>query len=115
AFPDDREGSITEEQAYSLMSRAREFLLENSYGRLSIEATVTPVLMLPMPKQWYTSKAESSKLSALLNDARTAAAAAGFRPSDYDFDLVQHRACSSRAYVGNKGATLQSGNPWTAC
>jgi hypothetical protein len=114
-FPGDREESLSEEQAHSLMTQANAFLIENSYGQLSLEATITPVLALPMPKQWYTSKSESAKMGAFLRDARAAAKAAGFAPSDYDLDLVQHRACSSRAYVSSKGATLQSGNPWTAC
>ena len=65
------------------------FYAANSYGRMTIATTVTPVLRMPMPAEWY--RANSSGLAGwnvMMSDARAAAEAAGFPASDYDFDIT---------------------------
>ncbi len=105
-FPDDLSVSISDVDANEMMQQVNAFYIENSYGNVSISATVTPVLTLPNPKSYYLNGDADYTLRELLLAARTAAEAAGFPRANYDLDLVHNRACSPRAYVGIPGAML---------
>src|SRR5436190_11063622 len=72
AFPDDLTEPITESDAYQLMSQVNQWYIEISYNTVSISAQVTPLLILPQTKSWYSANGVES----LLEDARTAALSA---------------------------------------
>jgi hypothetical protein len=113
-FPDASGESISEGDANDLMRQADNFFIENSYGAISLQTTVTPLLTLEQPATWYAANMASYEL---LRDARRAAAAAGYNTDDYDLDIV-HSAVprlGAQAYVGNKGAWLNTSNAGTAC
>src|SRR6185503_9446030 len=71
--------------------------------------TVTPLISLPRTKASYATNDDDVDL---LRDARAAAARAGFNPANYNLDCVHFKSIfagwSGMAYIGNKGAWLQS-------
>lgn len=113
-FPDALGESISEADANELMRQVDNFFIENSYGAMSLQTTVTPLLTLQQPASWY---AEHEASYELLRDARRTASAAGYDTDDYDLDIV-HSAVprlGARGYVGNKGAWLNTSTVATAC
>lgn len=115
-FPDDLEEPISETQAKNMMDEVASFYAANSYGTLNLATVISPLLTLPKNKSWYTSNDELSvTLPTILADARAAAAAAGLPQVDLDIVYVKRGVLSnSRAYVGSKGAWLQTVYPSTA-
>lgn len=109
-FPDDLEEPISEGGAKEMMDQVNSFYVENSYGTLSLYTVISPLLTLPKNKSWYTSNDELTvTLPTILADAREAAAAAGLPQTDLDVVYVKRGVLSnSRAYVGSKGAWLQT-------
>lgn len=109
AFPDDPGEPIREDEAHNLMNDVNAWYVENSYDSVSIISDVTPLLMLPQTKGWYSVEG----YSRLLGDAREAARTAGFDTANYDLDIVRHSRVSGfnwngQSYVGGKGLWLQS-------
>ena len=90
-FPDDETEPITEPEAYKILSEVNKYYVENSYGKFSILPTVTPLLMMPRVKTWYTefdwtdANSDGSYFHLLYNDALDVAAAAGFDSKEYAF------------------------------
>lgn len=119
AFADDPEPAMSVETAEALARRVEGFFLQNSYGALSIESTVSPVLVLPNDTSWYRALDEKrERLSRLLMHARDAAAAAGIVVSDYNLHLVHLKpgiTTSSWGSIGANGAWLQNQDPITFC
>jgi len=113
-FPDAPAESISEAVAEDLMRKANDFFVENSYGATSLSATVTPLLTLPYPGSWYSANKADA---ALLSDARSAAVAAGYDPAGYELDCVHFRVAGfpNQAFVGRKGAWLQTLDVGTCC
>jgi hypothetical protein len=109
-FPDALEESISEADANEMMSRVNEFFVVNSYGALSLRTTVTPLLPLQKSRSWYANNRQ-----VLLNDARRAAATAGYDTNKYDLDIVHSVAVGPWGNLGSKGAWLQDSNAETAC
>jgi len=108
-FPDDPTEPITEDGAYALMDGVNQWFVENSYGTASIIPTVTPLLILPQPKNWYSVQGTG----ALRNDARDAARAVGLDSDNYDWDLIRHPSVpgfnwGGLASVRGRGLWLQS-------
>jgi hypothetical protein len=112
-FPDDSEEPISESAADTLMQQVNKFYAMNSYGALNFTITISPVLTLQKPKSWYMGQDELLvTLPTMLEDARAAAAAAGLPMPDFDLVFVKRGVLSnSRAYVGDRGAWLQSSHP----
>ncbi|MFA6545874.1 MAG: hypothetical protein WCS99_15760, partial [Limisphaerales bacterium] len=122
AFPDDTTVPITEDAAYQDLNDLNNFFVRASHGTFSIQAVVTPVLMLPQTKLWYSipapdpgsSPATPPKvLGALYAHARAAAAAAGYYTADYDWDCIRFTSVPGAAWgglgnVGGPGVWLQS-------
>ena len=113
-FEDAPDASISEPDAAELMRQANDFFIENSYGATSLSATVTPLLLLPNAASWYGTNGASD---ALLEDARRAAATAGYDPGHFDLDCVHFRVpgLPNQAYVGKRGAWLQGTDIGTVC
>lgn len=116
AFPDDPTEPITEDGAYAMMDGVNQWYIENSYDTTSIIPTVTPLLMLPQPKSWYSQQGTGT----LLSDAREAARQAGFDTDTYSWDIVRHSSVpgfnyGGLGYVRGKGTWLQSSSVGVAC
>jgi len=108
-FPDDPADPISHGDALNLMGRAGEWLEESSYGTVTITTDVTPLLMMPQTKLWYSQQ----PLAQLLNDARTAALQFGFDSANYQLDIVRHSTIpgwnfTGLSITGGKGLWLQS-------
>jgi hypothetical protein len=115
-FPDDPVEPITEDGAYALMDGVNQWFVENSYGTTSIIPTVTPLLILPQPKGWYSVQGTG----ALRNDARDAARQLGYDSDNYDWDLIRHPSVpgfnwGGLASVRGRGLWLQSSSLGVAC
>jgi hypothetical protein len=109
AFPDDPGEPIREDEAYNLMNNVNTWYVEDSYDSTSIISDVTPLLMLPHTKDWYSVQGDT----VLLADAREAARGAGFDTANYDLDIVRHNRVpgfnwNGQSYVGGKGTWLQT-------
>ena len=116
AFPDDPTEPISEKAAYAVMDNVNRWYVENSYGTTSLTPTVTPLLMLPYAKDYYTVESNVR----LLEDARHAARQAGFDTDDYDWDMVRHSAVpgfdfGGAALIGEKGIWLQDSSVGVVC
>ncbi len=116
-FPDDKAETITAEAASSLMEKVNAFFELNSYEKLSIRSTVTPLLTLPNNKNWYRASSVEINFGRVMEDARAVAAAAGFNTDKYDLDCVHLNGgvVSPRGYIGVKGATLSDDRVAAAC
>jgi hypothetical protein len=113
AFPEALRGSVTEKEGYKLGADVEDWFVDSSYGKLSFITTVTPLLILPRSEAWYKDADTSGSAYEVLSDARAAAKAAGFSPSNFDFDTVIYTGTpggfGGQAYVGGKGCWLKSG------
>jgi hypothetical protein len=81
----------------------------HSYHALSITGDVTPLVILPQSKSWYSQQPPAD----LLADARAAALVLGFDTSQYDLDVVRYTPIPGwdflgLAATGKKGVWLQS-------
>lgn len=108
AFPDDPSEPISHSAAVALMNQANSWYLAHSYGTTSVATDVTPLLMLPQSKTWYSQQS----LTVLRADALTAALAVGFDGSTYDLDIVRNNVLPGSTFpatsnVGAKGLWLQ--------
>lgn len=101
---------LTEALAQDLMNnQVSQFYVNNSYGKTSLQATVTPVLRLPQTQAYYA--AQGTTFSQILTGARVAARAAGFETDNFNFDIVAFGyvptlTWSGIANTGGKGAAL---------
>ena len=98
---------LTSTAALNLINNSvNQFYVTNSYNKTSVLGTVTPVVRLPHPQTHYTSNPY-----AIMDDARTAARAAGFETNNFNLDIVAFSYTSSigwagLASVGGKGNLL---------
>lgn len=110
-FPDRQTEVQSEASAYANVSRLTAFYQENSYGRVAIVGTVTPLLTMPHTEAWY-AKQYSDNLgttelpNVLMTDARDAARAAGFMPEAYQNFTVAFDG----ALGGWQGISVSGGN-----
>ena len=85
-FPDDTAVPISEAEAADVMHKVNDFYVEASYNKTALISTITPVLTLAQPKLYYSVNGPG----AILADAQTAAAAAGFAAQNYDQLMIRH-------------------------
>ncbi len=116
-FPDDPDEPITEDEAYTRMDEVNQWFIENSYDSTQIIPTVTPLLMRPYPKAFYSEQGTSR----LLADARDAARLqANLDTDNFSWDIVRHPSVpgfnyGGLAYVRGKGTWLQSSGTGVTC
>ena len=116
-FPDDPDEPITEDEAYARMDEVNQWFIEGSYGSTQIVPTVTPLLMMPYPKAFYSEQGTSR----LLADARDAARLhANLDTDNFTWDIVRHPSVpgfnyGGLAYVRGKGVWLQSSGTGVTC
>jgi hypothetical protein len=117
-FPDQLTDPQDERACYDMMRQVNDFMIENSFGKCYFITTVTPLLVLPRSTAYYQLD-PSGFASEMLDDARVAARAAGYDPSQYDFDTVRYNGgpggFGGQAYVGGKGCWLKSSSVGVAC
>jgi plastocyanin len=113
-FTDQNETPITEAGAYDMMRQSADFYQANSFGRLTLVATVTPPVRLPHNRAWYTGKDTTSGfikeidgLGLEMSHAKEAARRAGYDWQDYHATVV-------RANGGARAPTSYGGggNVW---
>jgi hypothetical protein len=116
-FPDDPAETITAKAAADLMAKTDEFFRVNSYAKLSISSTITPLVTLPNNKAFYRASTVELNFKQVIDDARAVAAASGFDTANYDLDCVHLNGTvvSPRGYIGQKGATLSDQRVAAAC
>jgi fibronectin type 3 domain-containing protein len=112
----DRPGDpVSEGAALDVMNNSvNPFYVSNSYGKTSLQTTVTPVLRMPKPLSEYVQSYNQSSgtgLNLILNDARTVARAAGFETNNFSLDGVAASrsldvSFAGVAWVGDKGLWL---------
>ncbi|HEX8368546.1 MAG TPA: FG-GAP-like repeat-containing protein [Pyrinomonadaceae bacterium] len=107
--PIDRNNqALTAPLAQSLIDgQVNQFYVGNSYGKTSLQATVTPTVRMPRIQSFYTR----DNLIDLVTDARNAARAAGFETNNFSLDMVAFSYTpmfefSGISPIGNKGALL---------
>ncbi|HMJ65223.1 MAG TPA: PKD domain-containing protein, partial [Candidatus Binatia bacterium] len=117
AFPDDPAEPITEDEAYLRMDELNQWYIEGSYDTTQVVPTVTPLLIMPYPKAFYTVQGTGR----LLSDAREAARTqAGLDTDNFTWDIVRHPNVpgfnyGGLAFVRGKGIWLQSSGTGVAC
>ncbi|MGI9105740.1 MAG: Calx-beta domain-containing protein [Pyrinomonadaceae bacterium] len=106
---------ISSSQAQSIIDTdVNNFFRDNSYGKTSLKATVTPLLRMPQTNAYYDAAvADGTYSSKIKNDARAAAKAAGFDTANFNLDIVALNGLPSRpvageASLGGKGILLYS-------
>jgi hypothetical protein len=109
-FPDDPTEPITEDEAYARMDEVNQWFIENSYNTTEIIPTVTPLLMMPYPKAFYSLQGTGRLLSDSREAARTQA---GLDTDNFAWDIVRHPSVpgfnyGGLAFVRGKGVWLQS-------
>jgi hypothetical protein len=112
SYADRSEPSITETAAADLMTPVNTFFVNNSFGLISLQTTISSVLTLPGTVASYTADDR-----ALLDDARQAATRSGYNLDEFDLDCV---FCGpgfawNQAFIGFKGTWLSSQTYGVAC
>ncbi len=87
-FPDFAIDPEPYDEAVEKMHEVGEFMAACSYGAVSLETTVTPLITLPKTLHEYNQG--STGHFTLYQDAQAAAEAAGFVLRDYDLDCVRY-------------------------
>jgi hypothetical protein len=109
-FPDDPVEPITVDDAYARMDEVNQWFIDNSYNTTELIPTVTPLLMMPYPKAFYSLQGTGR----LLSDSRQAARdQAGLDTDNFHWDIVRHPSVpgfnyGGLAFVRGKGVWLQS-------
>lgn len=115
----------TAASAAEVFSVADAFYRENSFGRLRIEGTVSPVYTLPQTAAWYAANDTSGYALNVLQAARAVAADPGSVPAsaglpafsylDYDLEAVRYTGgpgtFSGQGYVAMRGCWIKSPEP----
>lgn len=104
---DPFKGTFTEAFALSVFNnQISPFYVNNSFGKTSLQPTVTSVVRMPQNQSFYFNN-----FGALNTDARNAARAAGFEPNNFELDTVVMSYNDGFTYaglgsVGGKGAAI---------
>lgn len=100
---------LTQARAESIYSEVNQFYLSNSYGKTSLQTTVTPVVHMPHPQTYYTQLNNDVEME---NDARNEAfLQKGYDTNKFDFDVVGFSYTtgfnwSGHSLIGTKGSLL---------
>ncbi|MBI1841235.1 MAG: PKD domain-containing protein [Verrucomicrobia bacterium] len=112
-FQDDPIEPISVDNLSDIMNQVNEYYRTASWNLVHMIPTITPLLMLPNTKSYYSGVVGEG---GLLSDARVAAAEAGYNVSDYDLDIVGLSSVpgfdwGGLAFVGARGSWIQSFTP----
>lgn len=118
-FADQGQIPATEATLMDGMRQVAEFYQTQSYGRLTLVATVIPPVRLPRNQAWYVGKDTTSGhikeidgLSAEVNHAKEAARAAGYDWQDYHCFCVRANggARAPTSYGGGGNVWMRNDN-----
>jgi len=88
-FEDSLQEPQTEAQAWDAIRQLNSFFAEVSFGKIFYLADVTPTILLPRSRAWYTADyAATNASSVIMNDAKDVARAMGYNPDNYDHYTV---------------------------
>jgi len=88
-FPDRFDESQSEKDAWVACRQLDEYYRESSYGKLSFQGAVTPVILLPRTEASYMDAyTTSGSNSPIMNDAKQAAREMGYPPENYHHFVV---------------------------
>ncbi len=109
----------TEVQAQTQLTGLNDFMRDFSYGQLTqVLGTVTPILVLANPTQYYIDQGNDMGIRTILAEARTLAAAAGFIYTNFSFEAASYvggpGAFAGAAYVGARGMWLKTADAGVA-
>ncbi len=113
-FSDQAETALpTQTQVQNQITGLGDFMRDFSYGQLSqVSGTITPILLLANPAQYYIDLGANTGITTLLAEARTLATAAGFSYTNFSFETVGYvggpGSFAGAAYVGARGMWLKS-------
>ena len=89
-YPDQMAPPNTEDVAVEDMRNTTRYFLENSYGKMSTTATVTPLIVLPQTLKWYQAKdTEVDGLGVVHTQARAEARKLGYDSKQYNCIIVR--------------------------
>ncbi|MFQ5631080.1 MAG: FlgD immunoglobulin-like domain containing protein, partial [bacterium] len=86
-YPDATNVPLTAQQAPEHAEKLNEIFKVNSYGQLTLDIDITPVLMMPQPTSFYQLENRLSYVR-IRADAIKVAEDAGFLESDYDREAI---------------------------
>jgi hypothetical protein len=105
-FQDAKGDPISQRDAAQIMQKVDAYYREVSYGKLSIETTITPTLRLPRTAAWYVIPRNHSQRD---EDAHAAAKAAGFDTANFDLEILTFSSAAGTDGAGTfrgKGVVL---------
>ena len=89
-FLDQNATPASEAVSYDVMRQVSDYYQKQSYGKITIQTTVTPPVRLPHTEAWYIAKdAEVDGLGLEHSDALTEARKLGYDSNDYDCRVVR--------------------------
>jgi len=108
-FSDIPGGAVSQTIAQASLDDVTAFIRSNAFNQLNfIAKDVTPVLRMPQTGGYYANHGDPYQL---MQDARNAAASAGFNSSNYDYDVITFANIGfpwgGLGFVGAKGSWVQ--------
>lgn len=83
-FEDSLQEPQTEAQAWEAIRQLNSYFAEVSFGKIFYLADVTPVILLPRSRAWYTAEyTATGSNSPIMSDAKETARAMGYNPDNY--------------------------------
>ncbi|MBM3845186.1 MAG: PKD domain-containing protein, partial [Verrucomicrobia bacterium] len=117
SFEDDPREPIGRDELSQMMNDVNDYYRTASYNLVQMHTTITPVLRLRRSVVYYTGIGAAGPIG-LLEDARAAAAEAGYDIEDYDLDVLGHAFLGGTefdygglGFVGARGSWIQSFTP----
>ena len=88
-FEDSLQEPQTEAQAWGAIEQLNDYFAEVSFGKVFYLADVTPAILLPRSRAWYTADyTATGSNSPIMTDAKEAARALGYNPDNYQHFTV---------------------------
>jgi len=114
-FSDFPGGAVSRATAQASLNDVTAFIRSNAYNQIEFTVKdVTPVLRMPRTGASYVNNPDDPMYGYsfdMMQDARTAAASAGYNPTNYDFDIVAFANIGfpwgGLGYVGWTGSWVQ--------
>jgi len=110
-FSDVLGGPVSRSTAQASINDVTAFIRSNAFNQINFTTKdVTPTLRMPRTAAYYVTTAADGAFE-LMADARSAATAAGYASSNYDFDVIAFANIGfpwgGLGYVGWKGSWVQ--------
>ncbi len=105
-FADDPVPPQDEDGAQATVKASNQYFYENSYGTLSIETTLTPLLRLPQVRNYYGEIGPLFQQIRIFPEAAAEAAKLGYFVRDYDFAYVLFNVLPQAGWGGRSDGLL---------